>query len=453
MKVLCRSACVRFLLMCALCISAPNAFAQIFAERLNELTESEVAVLSRDATIRSAISQRYGASALRVLDRYPFTLNYYYMDYGDAQIRKMISMHLKVMDRVAVPSAPTLEDLRTYALLYKPRYRFHADFFTGNWCLPLEWSAANENACVKASPSLDNGIPVYVSYSLRREEQGGGANSVWINYHVFYGLQVGYAAGGRHGNDWEVTSVLIVNGQPSAVRYRVHGSNVSTMPYRAAPLANGIGSGPKVWVGLHTHAGYQNAACLAPPLNILGWNDCRGGAGAREYPSRLIFDCPKDATKNPDACQRFPHSRNQWNEDMIHTKPWHSIPDASFPPSVNFNVDTTVRPGLGQLCYATEAGFKGIVDCVDEHKGVNNLGLMMNDRISSVWGMPTNRPSYHNGCFVLMTRQFWLLYIDRDYKGDQMVYRQAGDNQPYNLAAHYDNKISSILSTYDSICQ
>jgi hypothetical protein len=52
-----------------------------------------------------------------------------------------------------------------------------------------------------------------------------------------------------------------------------------------------------------------------------------------------------------------------------------------------------------------------------------------------------------------MTRQFWLLYIDRDYKGDQMVYRQAGDNQPYNLAAHYDNKISSILSTYDSICQ
>jgi hypothetical protein len=78
---------------------------------------------------------------------------------------------------------------------------------------------------------------------------------------------------------------------------------------------------------------------------------------------------------------------------------------------------------------------------------------MMNDRISSVWGMPTNRPSYHNGCFVLMTRQFWLLYIDRDYKGDQMVYRQAGDNQPYNLAAHYDNKISSILSTYDSICQ
>jgi hypothetical protein len=452
MKVCFRSNCARILLMCALLCGANVTFAQIFAERTAELTESEVAVLSKDTAIRSAISQRYGSSALRVLDRHPFTLNYYYMDYGDAQIRKMLSTHLKIMDRVAIPSSLTSEDLRTYAMKYKPRYRFHADFFkTGfDWCLPLRWSADQENACVKAS-EFGTSVPVYVSFSFRQDAQGGGANSIWINYHVFYGVQKGFwphtHAAGYHGNDWEVTSVLIVNGEPSAVRYRVHGSSVSTMPYRAAPFANGVGTGPKVWVGLHTHAGYQDAAC--PPLPFLNWNDCRGGSGAREFDAALIFDCPSDA-KNADACHRFPTSRNQWNENMVHTK---TTGDASHPPSVDFNVDTTVRPSLGQLCYTTEAGFRGVADCIDEGAGANNIGLMMNDRISSVWGNPTNRASYHNGCFVLMTRQFWLLYVDRDYKGNQMVYRQAPNSQWHNMPTDYDNRISSILGTYDAVCQ
>lgn len=298
---------------------------------------------------------------LAILSSFPGFAHYLEGEYDDATINRAIDVFASQLP--AKTASPTLRQL---AERYRPIFRFSKTF--PGYCAPIAWSEANRNMCSERMPER---VPVYLSYSFRRAENGGGTHSVWINYHVFYGYQRGYAGIGAHGDDWEVTSLLLVNGTPSAVRYRVHGSAVNTMPFASANR-----TGDQLWVypGYYFHGGYPNSGC--PATAFLTWNDCRGETYVLDS---QVLDCEFNAPGG-DSCTNFPASRNLWTEDTYASK------DTSQPTRFNWQVPSSVRPTANQLCYATDASWNGIVDCIDVGSGnTPNLGKTFNDRISSYW--------------------------------------------------------------------
>lgn len=309
-----------------------------------------------------AFLQTHAEAVEKLLQTRPGFAHYLDGSYDDEAVHAAY----ETLSAEAVHAKADATPLRELAERYRPIYRFSQTFT--RYCTPLTWSEANREVCLSQMPAR---VPVYVSYSFRRAENGGGSHSVWINYHVFYGRQRGFAGAGAHGDDWEVTSILFVNGTPSAVRYRVHGSALNTMPFKSARR-----SGDQIWVypGYYFHGGYPNGGC--PALPFLTWNDCRGETYVIDS---QVLDCSFNAPGG-DSCTHFPANRNLWTEDTYASK------DSSAPTRFDWQIESDVRPTASQLCYATEAGWRGIVDCIDSSPGgVRDLGRTFNDRISSYW--------------------------------------------------------------------
>lgn len=326
-----------------------------------------------DAQLSYKIADAYGAKALQMAQEFPGTVALFDGQYSKETIDLATTAYLSQLTQK--PSAPAAKansmysdaDIQWLTFKYRPIYRFSSS--AKNHCTPITFSTANLNAC---SSNMAGNVPVYASYSFRKAENGGGPSSFWINYHVFYGKQKGWLGQGEHGDDWEVTSVLIVNHQASAVKYRVHGSAVATFPFKAARK-----TGDQIWVypGLHFHGGYHNNGCPSSGPWYT-WNDCRGDEIHRNSDIKAC----NFAAGNGDSCTRFPTSRNLWDEDTFTSKDSFSSPSTG---GFDWQQVSDVPTRNDQICYYTEGGLKGIADCINYPNSASYIGKMFNDRISS----------------------------------------------------------------------
>jgi hypothetical protein len=189
------------------------------------------------------------------------------------------------------------------------------------------------------------------------------------------------------------------------------------------PFAAANRTGDQFWVypGHYFHGGYPNNGCPAAPF--LTWNDCRGETYVLD--SQLL-DCSFNAPGG-DSCTNFPASRNLWTEDTYASK------DTSRPTRFNWQVPSSVRPTGNQLCYATEASWNGIVDCIDSSSGdIANLGKTFNDRVSSYW-LPGPMPPGVRG---------FSLHEHADFSGRALNVDTAGGWR--NVSSDLNDRTSSL---------
>jgi hypothetical protein len=376
-------------------------------EETNEFSPDKAMELSmelaNDKEIRALFSESFGKEGLEIADMQP---NLYTMFASGEYDRETLEAALE-----AASITTTGEVSKSFAkngcqdpnnsancfgaVFRKNLHRYKPIYFFGSGfqCFPIRWSRAQTNYCAPGLPS--NGkVPVYASVTWRKSDQGGGNFSFWINYHVFYGWQVGLpgqafgAAGGsgRHGNDWEMTSVHIVNDRPAAVRYRVHGSAVNTYPWGDAGMRTG--NSHRVYPGNYFHGHYSNQFCHQD--NLFGsraktWWDCRNPSSVAVEAE--ILPCNFDAAgqqNDGDSCKSMGRDlfiEPRWSRKDDRSQPY------SAPPTPSFNVPAQVSSvndavAVNQLCYYSESGERGLADCIDSSSSY--VGKMMNDVISSL---------------------------------------------------------------------
>jgi hypothetical protein len=375
--------------------------------------------VAREPQTRETLSRKYGPQALVMIDQFPELIEHPEViefftapSHPDRVLQPTQVVSPRAQAKVFNPSDPRItQEIRNQIKKYAPVYKFR---YTQD-CYPIVWDPSNKDRCETKKPSA---VPVYWTVQFRPQEQGGGNFSYWINYHVFYGWQTGGPYGwyeGAHGDDWEVTSVHIVNDVPANVKYRAHGSGVTIYPWNDTPRE---GDRHKVYVGSYYHGSHPNAKCDADwrLKYFKTWWDCRGADYSA--PASLRACSRTNPSTNGDSCSRF--SRNLWNEYRQHRK---EEPDPkSDIPTPKWNVAANLNQQSGQLCYTSERDWQGIGDCLDA--SAPKLGEMMNDVISTV--------SYDEG-----KGQGYELWERWDFKGD---WRTPDDFERKGLA----NKISSI---------
>ncbi|MGE4072284.1 MAG: peptidase inhibitor family I36 protein [Lysobacterales bacterium] len=332
--------------------------------------------IGNDPELRGLIQKLYGKEALKLADTHPRLFEMFNGQYEPEVIRIQLALlgddytssKLGGAEKAAVTTIT--QQMRDYA----PTYRF----VTGFLCYPLRYTSADVDACRTALPT--NGkVPVYVSQTFRPSNRGGGTYSYWINYHVFYGHQQGYPSGipgvnaGEHGDDWETTSVHIVNGTPAAVQYRVHGSGVSLWPWKATTRS---GTHPVVYPGKYFHGGYPETYGGHPVTGpILTWHDVRNGSGISADAEVLPCSFSGAQPANGDACNLY--SRIPWDGPMYNSKDTSAVPK---PATVDANYANS--PGTNQLCFFEHSNMGGSFDCL--HQSTADIGPLMNDRTSSL---------------------------------------------------------------------
>jgi hypothetical protein len=364
-------------------------------EREQRIQSQSLADIGRDPVVRSIIAKQYGPDALRIADANPRLFGMFNGEYSAETVEVALglvgdpkSMASRIQAKGPWRGGTDMGATISQQILdYAPVYSFHFR----HKCYPIRWNPADVDRCESNVPAS---VPVYASVSFRPSDQGGGAFSYWINYHVFYGHQTGWIAG-AHGDDWEASSVHFVNNAPVSVKYRVHGSAVTIYPWNWTERE---GNRHKVYVGAYFHGHNPNSYCRFGGGNILGeyyktWWDCRGGDHVR---GPEVLPCNFESiSNNGDSCSRF--SRNLWEEPRQSRKSEPS--PVSGIPTPNWNVPANLPIQWPQICYTSEAGYQGIGDCTDAN--VPWIGHTMNDIISTVryYGLGQDYQLWEHGTY------------------------------------------------------
>ena len=163
-----------------------------------------------------------------------------------------IAMMLGVITLAAPASALTVQQA---AEQFKPIYKFRNDHV----CWPSKPAGgANSGVCTSKNDFNNNKNSTYIYHEGVRYNVRGKEHFL-INYWLYYGHQdqCSSLGIGEHVDDWEATTVHVVDGRVEHVTYWQHDGRYTFNRYDSdLTLING--KNPEVLVGKYSHGGYHD---------------------------------------------------------------------------------------------------------------------------------------------------------------------------------------------------